>query len=43
MGGRSTIREAAATAPGEGAVGKVGRPVQIQDLLRNNWLDVSTG
>ena len=43
VGGRSTIREAAATALGEGAVGKVGRPVQIQDLLRNNWLDVSTG
>ena len=34
MGGGSIIREAAATAPGAGVVGKVVRPVQIQDLLK---------
>lgn len=40
MGGGSIIREALATALGEGVVGKVGRPVQTQDLLKECWLDV---
>lgn len=42
VGGGSIIREALATALGEGVVGKVGRPVQTQDLLKECWLDVPT-